>query len=151
MAERFGEVGFDFVLCKFWRSWWMWPWTFTGEVGRCLEMSCGVKPGQDLKWFFFMAVIMVDLTGDRQAAWMYWTSSMCVFSFWIMTDRDGLSGANFSGKYSLASVSCCLSISCQSMLSSISWWKWRNYLKILLFGARGGWYGNWVAPQIVGD
>ena len=76
---------------------------------------------------------------------------MCIFFFWIMTDRDGLSGDNFSGKYSLASVSCCLSISCQSMLSSIRWWKWRNYLKILFFGVRGGGDDNWAVSQTVVD
>ena len=85
-----------------------------------LRIICGVKPGQDLTWFFLMAVIIVDFTGDRQAAWRYWASSMYVLFFCIMTDNDKFSGDNLTGKYSLASVSCCLSIRYQSTLSSIN-------------------------------
>ena len=49
-------------------------------MGRCLDIICGVKPGYDLKWCLFIAVIMVDLLGrDTQHGNIVLTP--CVFSF----------------------------------------------------------------------
>ena len=68
IADKFGVDDGGLVLCRFCRSWCIWPCTVAVEIERCLEISWGVRPGQDLKWCFLIAVIIVDLTGEKQAA-----------------------------------------------------------------------------------
>ena len=50
------------------------------DYGRCLEIMLAESPGHDVKWPRLMALINVDLTGLKAAAWKYWVSSSLVLS-----------------------------------------------------------------------
>ena len=52
--------------------------TVKGDCGRFLDMRLAERPGHDVKWPWLMAVMKVDLTGLKAAAWKYLESS-CLF------------------------------------------------------------------------
>ena len=79
-------ISLRLVLCRFCRSWWIYPWTVATAVSKCLDIIPGVNPGQDVKWWFFIVLSSVDLTGKKYAAWRYCANSVCFFSceWWLI-------------------------------------------------------------------
>ena len=51
-----------------------------GGCGICLEMSLAERLGHEVKWPRLMAVMKVDLTGLKAAAWKYLASSRFLVS-----------------------------------------------------------------------
>ena len=66
------------VDCLFCCSWLRWPLIVASEVGRCLEISSGVRPGQVEKCPSLMCLMKVSLVGLKHAACRYSASCRCV-------------------------------------------------------------------------
>lgn len=78
--------GWVFVLFRFCRCLCMWPWSVAMDVGRCLVTSWGVKPGQLRNFWFCIASIHVDLTGEKHVACKYFANSVCVCFLLMITE-----------------------------------------------------------------
>ena len=77
------------VLCKFWRCWCIWHYTVATGVGRRLEMRLDVNPGHILEKILSMAVVNVNITGDKHGACKYCAISTYIFHLWMMTASEG--------------------------------------------------------------
>ena len=53
--------------------------------GRCFAMRSSVRPGQDMKWLFLIALTNVRGCGERHAACRYFANSTFVCFFLKMT------------------------------------------------------------------
>ena len=93
-----------------------WPFDVAIEGRRCFWMSGLFKPGHVVKWLLFIALMKVDLTGLKHAAWRNLARSSFVCCLRMMTFNRCLSRRSCFN-YPLISDS----HSFKAMLPSISW------------------------------